>query len=339
MDIEKLAGYLGGKTGIANTELLAKDAYLQSLLIELAGNEYFRDNFVFKGGTCLVKAYFGYYRFSEDLDFSWINQGIYDGKSGKQVRRIISREIDCTLELVSKISEKMGLDFKPQKHNKRYVEIGGSNRLATLKLWRKAPGRPEGFMKIQVNFEEKFFHPFLERELRPVFDAGDKEELKVLFPSEAHILLKKPKMKVYDLREIAAEKIRAILTRKGVKARDFIDLYYLSKHGILVESVKKEAIAKTKDMLRYMKYADNISLKKEALGKLDIEKERYLLVSATRTALRSGAWTKRARFVLLPAGPAMQQNRSSARGVDDDFRKFSEGITPQLIRMIRELEK
>ena len=305
MDFEKLAGYLDGKTGIANAELLAKDALLQSLLIELSGNGYFRDNFVFKGGTCLVKAYFGYYRFSEDLDFSWINKGIYAGKSGKQVRRIISKEIDRTLEFVSKASEKLGLDFKPQKHNRRYVEIGGSNRLVTLKLWRKPPGRPEGFIKIQVNFEEKFFHPFLVKELRPVFDVKDKEELKVLFPAEAYILLEKPKMKVYDLREIAAEKVRAILTRKGVKARDFIDLYYLSKQGILVENVEKEAIAKTRDMLRYMKYADNMLLKGGALSKLDIGKERYLLVGKT----------------------------------GDDFRKFSEAITPRLIRMIRELGK
>ena len=36
MDFEKLAGYLDGKTGIANAELLAKDALLQSLLIELS---------------------------------------------------------------------------------------------------------------------------------------------------------------------------------------------------------------------------------------------------------------------------------------------------------------
>ena len=232
MDFEKLAGYLGGKTGIANAELLAKDACLQSLLVGLAANKYFGNNFVFKGGTCLIKAYLGYYRFSEDLDFSWINQGAYVGKSGKQVREIISREIDRTLELISEISAKTGLDFKPQKHNRRYVEIGGSNRLVTLKLWRKPTGRLEGFVKIQINFEEKFFHPFLERELKPIFDAKDTEELQVLFPEEAAILLKRPKMKVYDLREIAAEKIRAILTRKGVKVRDFIDLYYLSKRGI-----------------------------------------------------------------------------------------------------------
>lgn len=305
MDFEKFAGYLGGKAGIANAELLAKDACLQSLLIELANDGYFRGNFAFKGGTCLVKAYFGYYRFSEDLDFSWIDQGMYGAKSGKQARRLISREIDRTLGLISKISGKLGLDFKPQKHNRRYVEIGGSNRLVTLKLWRKPDGRPEGFIKIQMNFEEKFFHPFLEKELKPVFDVKDKEELRVLFPEEASLLLEKPKMKAYDLREIAAEKIRAILTRKGVKARDFIDLYYLSKNGVYVENVKKEAIAKTRHMLRYVKYSDSMALKREALGKFDIEKERYLLVSE----------------------------------MSGDFTEFSEAITLQLMKIIEEMGK
>ena len=61
----------------------------------------------------------------------------------------------------------------------------------------------------------------------------------------------------------------------------------------------------TKDMLRYMKYADNILLKEGMLGKLDIEKERYLLVSE----------------------------------IDDEFEKFLEAITPQLIQIIKELGK
>jgi predicted nucleotidyltransferase component of viral defense system len=32
-------------------------------------------NFLFKGGTCLMKNYLGYFRFSEDVDFAWKDQG------------------------------------------------------------------------------------------------------------------------------------------------------------------------------------------------------------------------------------------------------------------------
>jgi predicted nucleotidyltransferase component of viral defense system len=64
--------------------LIEKDLLLQGLLLQLSKSKYFSEKFVFKGGTCLTKAYFGYYRFSEDLDFTWINQKAFEGKPEKQ---------------------------------------------------------------------------------------------------------------------------------------------------------------------------------------------------------------------------------------------------------------
>ena len=302
MNIERLATYLSGQTKIKNTDLLAKDAYLQGLLIELARDGYFKKNFVLKGGTCLIKAYFGYYRFSEDLDFSWIDQQIYNGKSGKQVRKLLSKEINETITIISSISEKLGLDFKPEKHNKRYIELGGSNRFATFKLWYKLPNRPEGFIKIQINFVEKFFYKFKELELKPIVEDINKKEIEILLPEEAYILIERPKMKAYNLKEIAAEKIRVVLTRRGTKARDVIDLYLLSKKGISIKKVRKEAVEKIKAMLRYMKYSKNI-MAKELGGKSDIEKERYLLID----------------------------------NLGDDFWKFSESVQDELKEIAKEV--
>lgn len=279
MNIEKLAGYLFGQTKMQNTDLLAKDAYLQGLLIELSGNDYFKKNFVFKGGTCLTKAYFGYYRFSEDLDFSWIDQKRWEKKTGKEIRRLLSKEINGVMEVISNVSEKLGLDFKTQKHNERYVELGASNRLATFKLWYRPAGKPEGFIKIQINFVEVFFHKFKEKELKPISTHVERKELEVLFPEEAYIILTKPKMKVYDIKEIASEKVRAVLTRRGMKARDIIDLYMLSEHGVSIKSVRKEAIEKIRAMLKYEKYSENMLAKVDVIGVVDIEKERYLLVT------------------------------------------------------------
>ena len=286
MNIEKLASYLSGKTTVQNTDLLAKDAYLQGLLIDLSGNDLFRKNFVFKGGTCLTKAYFGYYRFSEDLDFSWIDQKRWEKKTGKEVRRLLSKEIDGVMEVISMASEKLGLDFKAQKRNKRYVELGASNRLATFKLWYRPAGKPEGFIKIQINFVETFFHKFKEKELKPIFTNVERKELEVLFPEEAYIILTKPRMKVYDLKEIASEKVRAVLTRRGMKARDIIDLYMLSEHGVSIKSVRTEAMEKIRVMLKYEKYSKNMLAKTEVIGAVDIEKERYLLV----TDIGEGFW-------------------------------------------------
>ena len=49
-------------------ELIEKDLIIHLLLSRLAENPFFYNNFLFKGGTCLVKCYLGYYRFSEDID-------------------------------------------------------------------------------------------------------------------------------------------------------------------------------------------------------------------------------------------------------------------------------
>ncbi len=75
MSIEKeMLNWLSDKLKIQNIALIEKDLLLQGLLIKLSKSAYFSENFVFKGGTCLTKAYFGYYRFSEDLDFTWVTQ-------------------------------------------------------------------------------------------------------------------------------------------------------------------------------------------------------------------------------------------------------------------------
>ncbi|MEI7961115.1 MAG: nucleotidyl transferase AbiEii/AbiGii toxin family protein, partial [archaeon] len=87
-------------TGIKDTTHLEKDLYLQGIISELSKSNYFRKNYVFKGGTCLTKAYFGYYRFSEDLDFTWINQQIFENMSAKQERKIISKELETLTSVV-----------------------------------------------------------------------------------------------------------------------------------------------------------------------------------------------------------------------------------------------
>jgi len=87
---------------ISETQLIEKDLYLQALLAKLSKSKYFSENFVFKGGTCLTKAYFGYYRFSEDLDFTWINQKVFEGKSEKQIRKMLSKEINKKMEIIEK---------------------------------------------------------------------------------------------------------------------------------------------------------------------------------------------------------------------------------------------
>lgn len=64
-------------------------------------------------------------------------------------------------------------------------------------------------------------------ELKSLLSKHD-EELRLLFPEHAEYMQKIP-FDVYDVREVLSEKIRSILTRQGIKARDFLDVYLISK--------------------------------------------------------------------------------------------------------------
>jgi predicted nucleotidyltransferase component of viral defense system len=50
--------------------VLEKDYALSYLLVGISAVPALRESLVFKGGTCLRKAYFAGYRFSEDLDYT-----------------------------------------------------------------------------------------------------------------------------------------------------------------------------------------------------------------------------------------------------------------------------
>jgi len=268
--------YLSDKLGIERKDLIEKDIILQLLLKEMGGNDFFRNNFAFKGGTCLIKCYLGYYRFSEDLDFTYINQKEFEKKSQKTVRKIISRKIEIIMDMLKVASEKLGLDFKPEKNNKRYFEFGGSNKFTTFKLWYNSDmlGR-ESFIKIQINFVELILFPIIKSKVKTIISKIDAKELKFLFPEYSSLLFDL-NINIYKIKEILVEKVRAILTRKGIKARDFIDVFLIIKKGVRLESFEKEILSKIRFMLKYQKYINNLegfNIQKFVLG----EEEKLLL--------------------------------------------------------------
>jgi len=126
------------------------------------------------------------------------------------------------------MSVKRGLEFKCEKHNKKFVELGGGNKFCTFKIWyRSEVVTRESFMKVQINFVEKLYFAPQKAELKSLLSKHD-EELRLLFPEHAEYMQKIP-FDVYDVREVLSEKIRSILTRQGIKARDFLDVYLISK--------------------------------------------------------------------------------------------------------------
>ena len=78
-------------TGITRRTLLEKDLLVHRILRRLSEDTRFSDSYLFKGGTCLIKCHLGYYRFSEDVDFTYRNQSEYEGLSMKETRRLRAR--------------------------------------------------------------------------------------------------------------------------------------------------------------------------------------------------------------------------------------------------------
>ncbi|MCL4381205.1 MAG: nucleotidyl transferase AbiEii/AbiGii toxin family protein [Candidatus Marsarchaeota archaeon] len=117
------------------TDLIEKDLILQQLLRDLSLDLFFSKNFAFKGGTCLIKAYTGYFRFSEDIDFTYLHQKMPSGISKKKVSAMFSKLETEIADIFAGIAANRGLDFKNQKGNRDYMEFGGSNRVVTYKLW------------------------------------------------------------------------------------------------------------------------------------------------------------------------------------------------------------
>src|SRR3989344_184252 len=129
IDKDKLKNFLASikdKTNTTALELIEKDFYLNVLLTKLN-----LEGYVFKGGTCLAKAYLDYFRFSEDLDFTFIDQKLWEGKSTKSIKKICKEKINTLGEQL----EKIGLSFKFNKKDRNFIEIGNNNKLVTFNVY------------------------------------------------------------------------------------------------------------------------------------------------------------------------------------------------------------
>jgi predicted nucleotidyltransferase component of viral defense system len=243
----------------AHKEIIEKDLYVHDLLSNLFFDQYFKENFLFKGGTCLVKCYLGYYRFSEDIDFTWRNQGIFSDLSVKQQKKKLDSIKDETLKLVYRICKNIGLDFDHNKRNKKYIEFSGNDMRMTLKVYYNSIILgAQSFIKIQINFLEHL--SFVNQKLPAqnlLLDVS--EDTKLLFPEDFDKYSGKVLVTAYDINEIVVEKVRALLTRTGAKARDYVDLYFIGKkYQISIDQIINDIIIKIRFALeRNQRYNKN----------------------------------------------------------------------------------
>ncbi len=171
--------------------VVEKDYFITLLLDAISSEPFFRENFVFKGGTCLRKIYFEHYRYSEDLDFT-LKQKLSAG----EIRNSIEHALDF---LKTEYNADMRIKGFNSKHYFTDVKIQfngfkGNKNSITLDL------SPDEKV-IGATKERLVFNPYYEK----VFSIA-----------------------CYSLEEILAEKFRALLQRTRV--RDYYDVWYLLKY-------------------------------------------------------------------------------------------------------------
>jgi len=186
-------------------------------------------------------------------------------------------EIKDFASFLKTVSEKLGLRFEAELKNRNFIEFGGGGRIVTFKLWKNSE-----LIKIQVNFIEKLLFPIKKITVKTLLDGAKLSTDEKAYFEEFLDFYKPLQIMAYDEREILCEKVRAILTRRAQKLRDFYDLFMLSKHGYKIEDLAKEILEKVRASLYYRKYRSNLERNRKGLeiveGFLEDPFERRLLI-------------------------------------------------------------
>jgi predicted nucleotidyltransferase component of viral defense system len=188
--------------------LLEKDYYIT---IVLSAISKLSNDLVFKGGTCLSKIYYSYYRLSEDMDFTLrLPGGNFTRKTRSNAIRPIKESLKSFLKEFDMSVE--NLESSGHRESTQYIyyldyESVVLNRKESIKLEISMRFNPL-LATTAKKVTHKFLHPFTKE---PLFDTGN--------------------VNCLALKELAAEKLRASATRQVIAGRDFYDLGFLLKEG------------------------------------------------------------------------------------------------------------
>jgi len=191
--------------------LMEKDYYLTLILSRL---NQLSEGLIFKGGTCLNKVYFSYYRLSEDLDFSMQLPGSALTRGIR--RKAIQPVKDKIKEFVKQFGIRLDESEEPGRNeSKQYIYYFA---------YQSAVSPVEGRIKFEIGLR---YNPICEPEKRGV-------QHHFLHPFTEEILFEGGEVRCLALKEVVAEKLRAAATRKIIAPRDFYDLDFILRKGFKI---------------------------------------------------------------------------------------------------------
>jgi len=188
--------------------LLEKDYYLTLILSRV---HELSDDLIFKGGTCLNKIYYAYYRLSEDLDFS-MKLPRYEATRGER-RKCIQPVKDGIKKFVEQFGMRVDDSGNPGRNeSKQYVYYfiyQSALRSIEAKIKFEIGLRFKPISSIEKRqVQHNFLHPFTGE---PLFDGG--------------------KVACLSLNELVSEKLRAAATRETIAPRDFYDIDFVLRNS------------------------------------------------------------------------------------------------------------
>jgi predicted nucleotidyltransferase component of viral defense system len=201
--------HTAAETGFSQ-RLIEKDYFCTLVLYELAPG--FKAGLLFKGGTSLSKVHAGFYRLSEDLDFA-----ISVPTDAK--RRIRRERIAPIKELFAAIPDRQPSfritgSFAGHNESKQYL-----GRLSYV----SAVTRNDESIIVEVSLREPVLTEPLRRPARTLLSS----------PTSAGARIEDPMVIVLSVAETYAEKLRAALSRREPKIRDFYDIGHALKDGMI----------------------------------------------------------------------------------------------------------
>jgi predicted nucleotidyltransferase component of viral defense system len=176
--------------------VIERDYCLAWFLTGLASHPL-RKTLAFKDGTALRRCYFGDYRFSEDLDFTL---------SDPTDLATILKGLD---EIFATVEKDSGLKFTFDREDKN-----SHHNCHTFYIRYQGPLPVSNDVKVDITIKELVCFPLKEV---PVLKSYSLYE----------DLPEGPKLKAYDLSEIAIEKLAALTDRARNEPRDLYDIWYL----------------------------------------------------------------------------------------------------------------